>query len=397
MRVLCSCPPMEGLLHPLLPLAGALTAAGHEVRLATGPDRHDRIRAAGLVPAAAGPSEAEGVAATMRLPEGVTPASDPSRFGALMFTRVIAPAKLPDLERLIATWHPDLLISVWVDAAAPIAAAAAGLPIVMQGLGLVPPSAQLRGFAQGVAPLWQERGLAPDPTLGLARAVYLHPAPPRLQPEAEEWLPTLRPMRLTPTAQDEAALPAALERLGARPAVYVSLGTVPAFNRPAFFTAILAGLADLDVTVVATVGENNDPAAFGPQPPHVRLARWLPLASLLARCAVVVSHGGSGTMLATLAAGLPMLLLPRGADQFENATACRQAGVAAVLRPEEVSPETVAVAVHRLLTDAVYHDAAQALRAEIATLPDPASVVPLLERTARGDALPPPASRVVSA
>ena len=56
--------------------------------------------------------------------------------------------------------------------------------------------------------------------------------------------------------------------------------------------------------------------------------RYVPQADVLPLCDVAVGHGGSGSTLGALAHGLPMLLLPHGADQFENAQACAALGVA---------------------------------------------------------------------
>ena len=46
---------------------------------------------------------------------------------------------------------------------------------------------------------------------------------------------------------------------------------------------------------------------------------------------LVVSHGGSGSVVGALAHGLPMVLLPLGADQPQNARRCAELGVARVL------------------------------------------------------------------
>ena len=59
--------------------------------------------------------------------------------------------------------------------------------------------------------------------------------------------------------------------------------------------------------VVVTIGEQNEVSSLGPQPPNVHVERWLPLALLLPRCTAAICHAGSGTTLAALGAGLPLL------------------------------------------------------------------------------------------
>ncbi|MBV9355897.1 MAG: hypothetical protein JO023_10260, partial [Chloroflexi bacterium] len=239
MRVLCSAIPLEGHVRPLLPLSTALASAGHDVRVATGPDFQACVRQAGLVPLIAGPSFAEAHAATARLP-GVAELSLTQRGGAT-FSRVIAPAKLPALERIMAEWQPDLVVHEWTDLAAPIAAAAAGVPAVTQGWGLVPIPGRTTPSPSDVISLWHSRGLEPDPYAGIFGRLHLHPVPPSLQPEAEVPVGRLQSIRLDMAVAPDATLPHWAERLrpDIRPVVYVSLGTHPSFNQPAFFRTIL--------------------------------------------------------------------------------------------------------------------------------------------------------------
>ena len=64
---------------------------------------------------------------------------------------------------------------------------------------------------------------------------------------------------------------------------------------------------DLGVDVVATVGQGIDPTDLGPQPSHVRVERFLPQGDVLPGVDLVVSHGGSGSLMAALSHGLPSL------------------------------------------------------------------------------------------
>jgi MGT family glycosyltransferase len=169
--------------------------------------------------------------------------------------------------------------------------------------------------------------------------------------------------------------------LGERPVIYVSLGTVPLFNQPPAFRALLDGLAHEDLELVVTIGELNDPAALGEQPANVHIERWLPLAPLLPRCAAVVCHAGSGTTLAALTAGLPVVLVPKGADQHTNAVACRRAGAARTLAPNQLTPEAVRAAVRAVLAPGASEaTAARRLASEIAAMPAPAAVATGLQQ-----------------
>ncbi len=158
------------------------------------------------------------------------------------------------------------------------------------------------------------------------------------------------------------------------------MGTV--FNEPERLRPVVAALADLPVRMLVTVGPRADPSALGPQPDHVRVERYVPQSALLQYCDVVVSHAGSGTVLATLALGIPQLCLPQGADQFLNAAAITAAGAGLSIPPERVTGDAVAEAVSRLLAEASFGRAAAAVRQSIDSMPTAADVAPTLEALA---------------
>jgi UDP:flavonoid glycosyltransferase YjiC (YdhE family) len=108
----------------------------------------------------------------------------------------------------------------------------------------------------------------------------------------------------------------------------------------------------------------------------VRVERQVDQAEVLPRCGVVISHGGSGSVLATLAHGLPSLLLPMGADQPWNADRCEALGVARVLDVIDATPADIRRAVSEL--DGL-RTAAARLRDEIARLPGPEQAIGRLE------------------
>jgi UDP:flavonoid glycosyltransferase YjiC (YdhE family) len=134
----------------------------------------------------------------------------------------------------------------------------------------------------------------------------------------------------------------------------------------------IAALRDLDVRGLVTVGPKADPAVVGAQPAHVRVERYVPQTRVLPHCDVVVSHGGSGTVLATLALGLPQVCMPQGADQFLNAAAVASAGVGISLMPGE--GDAVRDAIVRVLDDASFRVAAGRVRSSIASMPSPDDV-----------------------
>lgn len=385
MRVLCSTTPMEGVFGPFIPLGRALLAAGHEVIVATGPDLPERNPDTGFRFEAAGIAAMEGVMGAMADAEvKAAPQGDRIRFPAAMFGWVIPSAKLGALRELAASFKPDVIVHPPVDLAGPLLAAERGLPSVCYGFGQPLDADVVAATAERAAPLWLEAGIEPEPFGGIYRGGYLDPRPPSLRDDLG--MPTaiaVHEIRPEVPGDADAPLPGWASELGRRPVVYVSLGTAPLFNQPAKFVPLLEGLTNEDVEVVVTVSKLHDPAALGELPATVHVERWLPLAPLLSRCAAVVCHAGTGTTLAALRAGLPLVLTPQGADQFDNARACQRAGVARVLMPEQVSAQAVREAVRAVLApDSSERGAVEAVAAEIARMPSAASVVERLETIA---------------
>ena len=167
--------------------------------------------------------------------------------------------------------------------------------------------------------------------------------------------------------------------LGAAPVVFVSLGTI--VNRhTAVFDTLIRALRDLPVQLIVTVGRDQDPQRFGPQPPNVHIERYIPQTQLFPRCDVVVTHGGSGTINAALSAGLPMVIVPISADQPENAHRCAALGVAHVVPLETLSETSARAAVVSVLGDGTCRAAAQRLAQRANERPGVDHAVDLLER-----------------
>ncbi len=162
--------------------------------------------------------------------------------------------------------------------------------------------------------------------------------------------------------------------------VYVGLGTI--FNQPEVFRAFIAGLRDEALTLIVTVGRDQDPADYGPQPENVHIERYIPLSLLLPHCDLVVTNGGSGTLVGALGQGLPLVVVPISADHPQNAARCMALGLGRVVTPADLTPESARDAVLGVLGDPTYRRNAERLRDEMAALPGPEYAVELLERLA---------------
>jgi MGT family glycosyltransferase len=224
--------------------------------------------------------------------------------------------------------------------------------------------------------------LPPDPELlTLYRYLLLVTSPPSFLDGDAALPPTAHALR--PVAFDQSGderLPDWVERLPlGRPTVYATMGTV--VNRsPGVLEAMLTGLREEPITVIMTTGRDRDPAAFGSQPPNVHLERYIPQSLLFPHCDLVVTHGGTGTVIAALGHGLPMVFLPIAADQPDNARRCTELGAAQTIASDQRTPDAIRNAVRAVLTDPKYRENAKHLRDEIESMPGPEQAATLLEQ-----------------
>ncbi len=387
MRVLCTCLPGHGHFNPMLTLAQGLARTGHEVAFATAADFCPHIEGTGFAAFPAGMALARQMEEARRLfpdQDRLVAMDRFEQFVPRMLAGVAAPARAADLAPIVADWKPDLLVHDETELAGAVVAAAAGIPWADQSVGILRPLAMARLAAETLRPLCRQYGVDLGPFGGMYRYLYIDVAPPSLQSAEIGEVPVAHPVQnaiIEPGAEGE-SLPAWVRELPAeRPVVYVSLGTV--FNSKAqdVFVAVLDALRSEPVTAILTIGTDNDPADFGPQPDHIHVERFIPQSLLLPYCDAVVNQGGTA-ILPILAHGLPLLVLPQGANQFHNAAACVAAGVGRRLLPGEISPEAVRRDVDALLHDPRLRDAALRVQRELSEMPGPEQGVALLERLA---------------
>jgi UDP:flavonoid glycosyltransferase YjiC (YdhE family) len=149
-----------------------------------------------------------------------------------------------------------------------------------------------------------------------------------------------------------------------RSLVVASLGTTPMDEAPVVQRVLDAAASLPDLALFATVGDHLDPSGFV-APPNARVGGLVRHAAVLPYAAVLVTHAGLGTVTSGLAHGLPMLCLPLGRDQHDNAARVEGLG-AGITLPATSSADEIAAALERLLCDDAHRAAAGDLAGRIA-------------------------------
>ncbi|GEB52560.1 nucleotide disphospho-sugar-binding domain-containing protein [Streptomyces cacaoi] len=374
MRVLFAGPPFFGLLYPMVPLAQALRAAGHDVLVGTCGAAVQRTREAGLLAADCAPGlDPDARYARMEKQRRGRPPS-PGEAGAPAKGRGFSFFSDDMADRMVEfgrAWQPDLVVHTPNGVVGQLVAARLGIPSVLHAVGFGHTGAHVGMMNDALADAYTRHGLdGPAPL-----AAWLDVAPPSMSTNREprRWF-----MRYVPY-NGGAALPDWLLAPRERPRVTVTLGTVqPVVDGISPLARVVEAARESDAEFVLALG-GTDLSALGELPGNVRPVPWIPLGALLDASDAVVHHGGAGTTLTALDSGLPQIVLGQGADRPANAAAVHARGCGLVPDgPEGLTPALVA----RLLTDEGLARAARETAEEMATVPSPAETVGRLTQLA---------------
>ncbi|AIG76106.1 glycosyl transferase, UDP-glucuronosyltransferase [Amycolatopsis japonica] len=372
MRILFTTVPLSGHFYPLVPLAWAFRARGHEVLVATSEEFVPTVLRAGLPAVSCGSA----MVSLVDLTAGDSGNGEElRRYAHGRVFAEIAARNLPGMTSLMNAWRPDLVVSERAELSGPIAAAVSGVPWVEFHWGIAELGEYRMGGADILAGELEARGLDGLPRPGLV----VNPWPRSLRlPYAADH----RSIRHVSYNGDASVPSWAVERqAGGR--ICLTLGTVvPHLEKGRFAQLalpILEQLAQLNVEIVVAV-DAGVAASWPPLPPVIRHVGRMPLSQVLAACDLVVHHGGQGTALTALEAGIPQLVLPQFDDQFENAGAVAESGAGIRLLPAQITPQAVAKGCLELLGSVKFGIAASDIAAEMAAAPSPLEITGIFEK-----------------
>lgn len=385
-----------GNVPPQLAVARRLVERGHAVRVLAPRVLEARIAAtgAGFVPYRQAP-EHEGAVPERDLLQDWA-ARTPLGAAARARDRLMlapAPAFARDVLAALEDEPADVVAPDYLLLGAYLGAERAGRPVAALIHHIYPlPAPGLPPFGEGFMPARGPAGRVRDAAFGRLFARFYDAGLPRLNAaRAELGLAPLasvfdlfarldRALVLTRRAFDfpAAELPANVRYVGPpldgsegepawagpwpvddrRPLVVASFSTT--FQRQAdTVRRVMTALSTLPVRALVTAGPALDPAAFA-APPNGVVAPYVPHRRVFPQADLVISHGGHGTVIAALAAGVPVLCLPMGRDQGD--VAARVVWHGAGLRlPSRARPAAIRRAAGRLLGEPRFRDGARRL------------------------------------
>ena len=259
-----------------------------------------------------------------------------------VFGRIDARAALPGLRSLVERWRPDLVLRDSAEFASFVVADTEGhsprhrrrLPGLVRGWRSSP-AWRARWPTSGPAAAWPGCGRRPACRSCRPPSRGRPPSPP-VRPCASGTTPRTQPRRHRP-CQAPARLVAGFDRSPGVRDVRVGRGRVRAV--PDALPGSGGGGGRPARPGVDDPGRGGRPGGPGPLPANVHVEQWWPQADVMPHAAAMVGHGGSGTTLAGLAAGVPMVVVPLFADQPYNAARVEAIGAGIAL---EGGPAAVA-------------------------------------------------------
>ncbi len=401
----------SGDFNPAAALALTLRGRGHRVTLAVSPSHAAIARALGFDAAEVGPDiDPEGDLMKRMLA--------PSRLGTslvnLLFREILIPAIQPAADALTPLARDaDLFLSHTIQLAAPIVARRSGTPwasfspatLVYPTGAYPPPGVAWRGCPAFLGRLgWRVGEQIVRPLDALASAEYARYGLPPVRnivsgsaysrrltlglwspsyfPRPADWPAWLQVGGYARWDAPPSTPTAPLTLLpgdSAAPLVVFTLGSSVVNDPRGFWDVTLTALSRLDCRALL-LGAPDTLAVPESLRGRVQAVRYAPYADVFPHADAVVHAGGVGTCQAACFYGLPSLVIPRAADQFENAAHLQREGWGLRLQPQDASAATLRLRLARLLSSGDIRARVRALGERMRAEPGATRSAELIER-----------------
>ncbi|GLW89886.1 activator-dependent family glycosyltransferase [Actinokineospora globicatena] len=424
MRVLLTPLPVRSHFYNMVPLAWALRAAGHEVRVTMCPNMVDVVTGAGLTALPVGDEMdlVDQAAKTELGPLDGFPFDDDGN-PALTLEQIDLFTSVDDdgpLEQLIRAddryldelvdvsrqWRPDLVVWDSMECSGPIVARALGaghvrILVALDISGWLrtryladratrPPEERADPLSDWLGRKLARFGATFDESMVLGQATIDPVSPWMRLPVDLDYLP----MRFVPY-NGRAVVPEWLREPPTKPRVCVTRGLttrqLSAVDGPhpaqsdrgrTVLETLVRGAAALDVEVVATLSA-EEAGAMGDLPPNVRVLDYVPLNELLPTCSAIIHHGSTTTQETATVNGVPQLIRPGTYwDESRRAQLHADRGAGLVLDRDGCTEDDVRRQVARLIEEPSFAANAARVRREVEESPSPHDLVPRLEELA---------------
>ena len=362
--------PVHGHTNPTLPLVQELVARGERIVYCSIEEFRPRIEATGAVFRSYGDLHGLDISRT---------AGSLFRTAAALLT--VTERRLPALIGQLRAEAPDYLIHDSMCAWGKYAARITGLPAVCTvttfafGAGSPTRSPMFRrrivrllagGFADVLGYLRIARRL--QRTYGIRGAglwdAFANREPLNLvftsrdfQPGGDTFDPSYRFVGPSLAPRGDGAGFSVGAREGQR-VIYVSMGTIVARQEP-FFRGCFEAFGGGAHRVVLSTGRSADISALGPIPANFLVRSHVPQLEVLERADLFITHGGMNSVHEGLCSGVPMIVIPRTAEQGLVAERVVAVGAGILLEARKATPDRLSAAAAAVLAEPGYRSSSR--------------------------------------
>lgn len=394
MKLLITSLPGYGHLCPLVTLAQAIQAKGHEVAFATSKKVSGILIPETLPVFGSGPEWFEADFAHDTAIHAHPAITLPLH---KYLADVVVPQMMVDVAVVIEQWCPDVILSNEYERTGCVLAEKYNIPFVLVSAG---PRVSREWRRQSHAALYAvSRNMADlpaDPELNyMFRRLHLY-LTPREYIYDDRYCEADNEFGVRLEVTDSSTSIKHFDTSiidPTRKKVFCTFGTV--FNKNAeLIDVVVKAFENSPYQLIVTHSPGMNTQLANKDKNCIFLPEYIPLTQLAPHMDLFITHGGTSTLLTLLQYGKPFYLLPQGADQHTNAIACHKFGLAEVdfaSTPQAIgveqgrvllSPYTVYGAVERLLLSSNVGDCCEAMKKCFANLPNLSFAVDLIEQCA---------------
>lgn len=126
------------------------------------------------------------------------------------------------------------------------------------------------------------------------------------------------------------------------PFIYVTIGGgASTVGNSKFFNTIIDAFRDKNLQIIVSTSSKFTVSGFKNVPTNIHFEQWVPGREIINLADLIIFHGGYGTMMETIEAGKPSIVIPFHSEQESNGRRLEAAGCSLVCKLSETKEQLV--------------------------------------------------------
>jgi uncharacterized protein (TIGR00661 family) len=171
--------------------------------------------------------------------------------------------------------------------------------------------------------------------------LYLIPSIPQIEPvDLDSMTHYIGPLLVS---RETAALPAYFENFSKNhPVVYITIGGgASTVGNQQFFETVINTFQNKKLQIIVSTSIKFSRNMFRNVPSNIHFEQWIPGREMIKQSELIIFHGGYGTMMETIEAGKPSIVIPFHSEQESNGRRLESLGCSLVCKLSEAREQLV--------------------------------------------------------